>query len=127
MTNYKTLEKGIALYLTIVILSILTTTVLALADITTTQIRVIYTVGQSVKAFYTADAGMEQALEDRDNPLPSFSGFLDLNSNGVQDQNQDGFFEVSSMTGGGGCQADNFCLISTGRFRNIKRTIITEY
>lgn len=127
MANHKLKERGVTLYLAIVILSVLTTAVLALADIVTTQIRVIFTAGQSVKAFYAADAGMEQALQDRDNPAPSFSGWLDLNNNSIRETNQDSFFDVSSKPKGGECKADNFCIVSTGRFRNIKRAIITEY
>ena len=108
-------------------MSVLTTAILALAGITTTQLKVIFTAGNSVSAFFAADAGMEMALKDRESPQASYSGWLDLNGNGSFDSNYDGSFVVSAVPNGGSCQADNFCITSQGSFRNIKRAIRAEY
>jgi len=129
MTNDKLQikESGVALYLTIVALSILTAAVLALSGIVVSQIKVVFTAGYSVKAFFAADVGMERALKDRQNPSISYSGWLDLNGNGIQDNNFDSFYEVTTRAAGGQCTADNFCLWSQGSFRNIKRRIEVKY
>lgn len=55
-------QKGVSLYLTIVILSVLTACLLTLIGISISQIKIIYALGHSVTAFYAADTGIEQAL-----------------------------------------------------------------
>ena len=121
-------QKGVALYITIVIMSVLTTAILALSGIMTTQLKVIFTAGNSVNAFFAADAGIEMALTDRNSPQPTYTGYLDLNGNGSFDPNFDASFVVSAAPkGGSSCVADNFCITSQGSFRNIKRAIRAEY
>lgn len=55
-------KKGISLYLTLVVLSVLMTCLLTLVGIFISQIKIIWTLGDSVTAFYAADTGIEQAL-----------------------------------------------------------------
>jgi Tfp pilus assembly protein PilX len=61
-TNPKKFQKGVSLYLTIVILSVLTAALLALVGISVSQIKVTYSLGNSVIAFYAADTGIEEIL-----------------------------------------------------------------
>ena len=56
------MEKGISLYLAVVILAILTSTVLGLVVLLTDQIKIFSSLGDSVIAFYAADAGVEHSL-----------------------------------------------------------------
>ena len=60
-TNYKT-QKGVSLYLTIAILTVLTAALLALIGISVSQLKVIWTLSDSVIAFYGADSGIERVL-----------------------------------------------------------------
>ncbi len=120
-------KQGVALYLTMLALAILTGSVLALSGIVVSQMKTIFTAGYSVKAFFAADAGIEQALQDRQAPLLNYSGWLDLNGNSVFDLNQDASYSATSSPAGGQCTADNFCIWSQGIFRNIKRRIEVKY
>lgn len=62
MSNTKQNQRGVSLYLTIVIVSVLTAALLALVSISASQIKIIWTTGDSVKAFYGADTGIERLL-----------------------------------------------------------------
>lgn len=57
-------QKGIALYLSIVILAIILAMVLGLGAILFSQIKTIRGMGSSVVALYAADAGIEEVLDD---------------------------------------------------------------
>jgi len=56
------MEKGISLYLAVVILAILTSAVLGLVVLLTGQIKIFSPLGDSVIAFYAADTGVEHSL-----------------------------------------------------------------
>ena len=56
------MKKGVSLYITILILSILTATLLSLVSISISQIKIIWATGNSVRAFFAADSGIEEAL-----------------------------------------------------------------
>jgi len=60
-TKYKN-QRGVSLYLTIVILSVLTAAILTMVNISISQIKVIQTLSDSVIAFYGADSGIERVL-----------------------------------------------------------------
>ena len=62
MSFTKKNQKGVSLYLTIVILSVLTASLLTLISLSVSQIKVIYKIGDSVVAFYAADSGAERLL-----------------------------------------------------------------
>ena len=55
-------EEGVTLYLTIVVISVLTGAFLMMIGISLTQIETIWTLGDSVSAFYAADTGIEHSL-----------------------------------------------------------------
>ena len=120
-------QKGLSLYLTIIILSVLTTAILALVSISVSQIKIILTLGDSVTAFYAADTGIEEVLVERASPDP-ISGYLDLNDNGGPDDNQDSFYDVTvKIKTDPGCSAANYCIKSIGRYKNTKRAIEINY
>lgn len=69
-------NKGVSLYLTILILAILLSSVLTLSGILTNQMKVIFNLGDAVTAFSAADAGIEQALYNiRRLEVPGDTGF----------------------------------------------------
>jgi hypothetical protein len=61
------MEKGISLYLAVVIISILLAIVLGLGAILFYQLQMTKEIGNSVVAFYGADTGIERALYDEIN------------------------------------------------------------
>jgi Tfp pilus assembly protein PilX len=127
MSPTKKFQKGVSLYLTIVILSVLTAAFLSLVTISVSQIRIIWTLGHSIVAFYAADSGIEEMLKDRESPNPSYSGYLDLNGNGTPDNNEDAFYEVTVTASGSNCSAQNYCVKSVGRYKKTKRAIEIKY
>lgn len=108
-------NSGIALYLTIVILSVFTTVVLTLANISVSQIKISWMAGDSIKAFFSADTGVEQALYNirkLDNPADIAKTVLSNNASYVVD--------IDSTPSGA-------TIISSGAFRNVRRAIKAEY
>ena len=57
-------QKGISLFLTIIVLSVVLGIVLGLSTILVGQMKTLQTMGDSVIAFYAADAGVEEVLRD---------------------------------------------------------------
>ena len=55
-------QKGVVLYLTIMVLSVLTASLLALISLAVSQIKIIWTAADSINAFYAADSGIEEVL-----------------------------------------------------------------
>jgi len=114
--TYNIEQKGISLYLTIVVIGVLTTALLALITISVSQIKIIWTLGDSAVAFYAADTGIERVLyaiyQEGYSPttlnecLPAYSDSL----NGAQYQVC--VSDISTST-----------IWSTGSYKNTKRRI----
>jgi len=62
--NKKIFQRGISLYLAIIVLAIVLAAALGLAAILVGQIKIIRGMGNSVVAFYAADTGIEQVLKE---------------------------------------------------------------
>lgn len=107
-------ERGVSLYLTIVILTILSTVLLTLVGISISQIKVIWTLGDSVVAFYAADSGIEQALY-RIRREGNFDNFSDGFSNGAS-------FNVTVTV-----LPEETTVKSIGSFRDTKRALEAKY
>jgi len=105
-------NKGASLYFVIVILAVLTTSLLSLLNFSLSQIKVIWSVGDSVNAFYAADSGIEQGLYRlrQEGNFDNFSGVLGEAS-----------YQVS-ITSGDGTTVD-----SIGLYHNTKRGIEINY
>jgi len=116
-------------------MGILLAIALGVSTILFAQIRMIRGIGNSVIAFSAADTGMERALYDRAFPQSSYSGFLDLNNNGIQDNDDSSYNVTVTQPRDGGasgipededCSALYFCIKSIGKFEDIKRAIEVE-
>ncbi len=105
--------RGVSLYLTLVILSVLTVALLALVNLSVSQIRIISTAGNSVAAFFAADTGIEYSLYRvrKEDNLESFSGVLGESSYDV-------VISITSAT---------TTIQSIGGFRNTRRAIEAKY
>ena len=115
-------EKGLALYLAVVIMTIILAMVLGVSTILVGQIRTIQKIENSVIALYGADTGIERELKEN-NPI----------GNVTTDSMDLGGGEVVTYTvtkigqGSGECPLSvSYCLESVGEYREIKRAIRIE-
>ncbi|MBU3942977.1 hypothetical protein KKA24_03275 [Patescibacteria group bacterium] len=106
-------QKGVSLYISIMIMAIILSIVLGVTTILLGQLKVIKGIENSVVAFYAAETGIEQVLMNRVAPV---------NLNGALSNGATYNVDVSS-----GCGAANFCIKSVGNFRNAQRTIQITY
>lgn len=111
-------NRGVSLYLAVLIMAILLAMALGLSTIFLGQIRVIRGMGYSVIAFYAADAGIEMILTQRTNPVPIPETLL---SNGSAYQ------VIVTAAGTGNCQALNYCIKSLGTYKETSRAIEIIY
>jgi len=108
-------ESGVALYLTIVILSVFTAVVFTLTGISISQIKITWMAGDSVKAFFAADTGVEQALFN------------------IRKQNDFGNIAKTPLNNGASYTVDivfsttTATIQSKGEFRSARRTIEAKY
>ncbi|MCL5010590.1 MAG: hypothetical protein M1127_00015 [Patescibacteria group bacterium] len=107
-------QKGTSLYLTMVVLSALTATLLALVNIAIVQNKIIVAGGNSVVAFFAADAGIEQSLyQIRKQELPGDVPETVLGQ---------AKYSVVAQT-----QGEQTIVRSQGFFRNVTRAIEAIY
>ncbi len=95
MNNLK--EKGISLYLAVVIMSILIAVISGIGTILFYQMNILKDMGDSVVAFYAADTGIERGLYDEAQCLVSSSSTC-LSNNCRKDSNGDGFCDGVSLS-----------------------------
>lgn len=115
-------QKGISLYLTLIVMALLLAMVLGLSAILVRQIEMMRRIGDSVIALSAADSGIERALYDGLSPRPYYSGYLNGSSYKVK---------VTQPLGGNirgiprdpNCPASLLCIRSVGKFRDVKRAI----
>ena len=121
-------QKGVSLYLAIVIMSILSAVALGLISLSIGRIKMVTGLENSVMSFYAANTGIEEMLMDRNAPTSTYSGYLDLNNNGTDDPNEDSFYDVTVAEAiDPSCDANNYCVKSIGRYRDTKRVIEINY
>ena len=105
-------RKGVSLYFTVILLSVILTIALGLTNILISQMKGFHGLGESAKAFYAADSGVEKALlhcgED------GYSATKTLNN--------DSSYNVIQS-----CQSNNCTIDSSGTFSRSKRRIEVNY
>lgn len=111
-------QKGVALFLVVMIISIILAIGMGLNTIVIQQNRMMTEIGNSVIAFYAADNGIEEimALD-----TPTAGNFEYELSNGAESQ------VTVSPEGSPGCEAINFCIKSIGTYGKTKRAIEIQY
>ncbi len=111
-------QKGVALYLALLIMAILLSIGLALSVILMGQMRMIKGMGDSVIAFYAADTGIEKALyklfKEGTCPPCSFTGIIGEAS-----------YSVTGYSPGSDCPSPNqyYCIKSVGIYKGTRRSI----
>jgi len=126
--NYK--NRGVSLYLSIVIITILLAVVLGLSAILAKQIKMIRGMENSVTAFYAAESGIEWILNFRanlqqqqaNNCNESHPCFLSLPNS----EKAEYYIEIKPKDAPN-CSADNYCLISHGSYKDTARAIQVDY
>ena len=99
-------------------MTVLLSIALGLSSIFLGQTKMMREMGYSVIAFYAADAGIEEILINRDNPVDIPETIL---ANGAK-------YQVLVVVGGtGDCLADNFCIKSLGEYQETRRAIEIQY
>ncbi len=112
-------QKGASLYLALMVMTIMLSIALGLSSIFIGQTKMIKQMGNSVIAFYAADAGVEKVLLTRANPVSIPETPL---SNGAT-------YQVTVTVGGtGGCPlGNNYCIKSVGSYLETRRAIEIIY
>ncbi|MFH0739916.1 MAG: pilus assembly PilX N-terminal domain-containing protein [bacterium] len=112
-------QKGIILYVVLLIISVFMAVVLTLATVSLSQIRIAWQAGDSVKAFAAADTGVERALYNIRNADP-----LDTSDIGVTGMPISGANYSVDITITGPTTAT---IQSKGEFKKSRRTIEAKY
>jgi len=117
-------QRGVSLYISIVITVIILAIVLGVTTILVGQLKTVRGIEHSVIAFYAAEAGIEKVLNTaREAPYdPSgLDGDSHTLSNGAT------FTIEVRVSTAPGCNANNFCIKSRGNYRDAQRTIQVTY
>lgn len=131
MFNHK--EKGVSIFFTLIIMGILLSTVLGLGAILLGQIKTMEGMGNSVKALYAADTGIEKALND-DPPIDYFSSTIDGAYYEVwvkccKNEESTCYLEANEcesiyfLEEDENCEGHYFCYESKGSYRETRRAI----
>ena len=114
-------QGGVSLYLTLMIVATLLSVALGISAIFLGQIETIRIMGNSVLAFYAADAGIEKVLMGRSNPSSNCTEVSPCAlGNGAE-------YHIIIQTPGPNCLATNYCITSVGSYKETKRAIEVSY
>jgi len=119
-------EKGVSLYLALMITAVLLAIGLGISTIIISQMKMIRGMEYSVIALHAADTGIERALyglykEGATFPF-AYSGCIDLNGNAFCDP-EEPTYSVDGIAPGPNCTASNYCLKSVGTYKETRRAI----
>ena len=109
-------QKGVSLYIAIMIIAILLAIVLGTGAILLGQLKTIKGMENSIAAFYAADSGIEKVLMDRDNPNTG-AGHYDGSVG-------DATYQITVLVASA---PDNFYIRSVGEYKGTKRAIEVVY
>lgn len=125
MLKYLNTQKGIAIYLALIVMFILLSIGLGLSTLLVGQIRIIRGMGLSVVAIYAADTGIERELKEKNPTGTTYSGYLDLNNNGIQDADDSTYTVKVLDPGADGCPSTRVsqCIQSLGAYKGVRRAI----
>ncbi len=118
-------QKGSALFFTILILSIFLSLALSLGALVAVRLNTLTGIGNSIIAFYAADAGVEKMLKQAiiDGTFNGLSESLDGANYVVQIKCNSASSDCGSVPQSSDCDANLFCIKSTGTYKGAKRAI----
>ena len=116
-------QKGIALYLSIIIMVILLAIVLGMSTILLGQFKIIKDMENSVIAFYAAETGIEMVLDNRLDLVSFINTCPEASPCSVGDAE----YYVDIVFTGPECSASNVCIKSVGTYKNAVRALQASY
>lgn len=116
------MNKGISLYIAVVIMAILLAVVLAMSAILVGHLKITRDIENSVLAFYAADSGIEEVLMVRTSPASSC-----IQSNPCPLDNGASYYVEITDSGAGDCLANNYCVMAVGSYKGVSRAIEIQY
>jgi len=129
-------NKGSALLYTVLLLAILLTVIFGLSTLISAQFRIMTSAGNSVIAFYAADAGVERMIYEVivKNTWPSDPFQLEGSFSNTAtyivtircQQHADFNKECGGIPIDTSCSATNFCIKSTGTYKDAKRALMVN-
>lgn len=125
-------EKGISLYFTILILSILTAIGIGLSVIIFSQIQMTRGIGNSVIALHAADSGVEIAIYDLYKGVPqSYYGPVLLSNGALFEarvyQPIGSPCQIGGIPESNNCRANCYCIKSIGTYQGVKRALEASF
>jgi len=115
-------QKGISIYLTIIMMAVLLAIVLGLATVIISGSKMSRNLNYSVKAFHAADTGIEKALYD----IKASAGVCDdSSSDGSFDTDYN--YDVTMTNSGGDCSNVGTSITSSGQYLTVKRKIEVSF
>ena len=108
-------QKGIVLYIVLLIVAVFTTITLTLTGVSISQTKIAWQAGESVKAFTGADSGVEKALYNI-RKLDDFSNISKTTLSNGESYTVDIVFTPTTAT-----------IQSKGEYRDSRRTIEAKY
>ncbi|MBI4101529.1 MAG: hypothetical protein HY443_01015 [Candidatus Nealsonbacteria bacterium] len=112
----KNSERGVTVYLSLMIMSILLTLALGISAISFGQAQTFKEMGNSVFSFYAAEAGIERTLFELSRGAEVGTQFSANFENGAS-------YVADIIPPGGNCSALNLCVKSVGSYKTTKRAI----
>jgi len=109
-------QRGVSMMFAVLIMSFILSIALGISIVLIRQVKVMREAGYSVVAFYAANSGIEEIL------------FL-FNPDGIPETALNGAtYEVSvNASTTPGCNAPNWCITSTGSYKDTRRAIEIRY
>ncbi len=121
-------EKGVSLYLALIIMGAVLALALGISTILVTQMKTTKEIGDSVVAFYAADTGIERALFEDNGISTDIDDFLDFNGNAEKDDDEPGYKVKGLNPGDENCSTEvSFCMKSVGTFKQTQRALLVSF
>lgn len=114
-------QSGVSLYLALMIMAMLLSISLGISSIFLGQTKTIRIMGNSVSAFYAADAGIEEVLKQRSSPSSTCT-----EASPCTLDNGSAYYLII-QTPGENCTANNFCITSIGIYKETRRALEIMY
>ena len=118
-------ERGAALYLAILVLTVLMTVAFGIGAVLFRQVELLGGIGDSVAAFYAAETGLEKILYDDKqgiNIVTDCAGPTGCTGSLANSAT----YKVIVSPGGGGCAGFFYCADTEGTFEQATRAISIE-
>lgn len=117
-------QKGVSVYITVVIMSILLSVSLGLSSIIVGGAKMVMNLGDSVKAFHAADTGVEKALYCIKVGPTCVAAQTCANTSNTFSA---GYGWTITITGSGDCLSAGTSIKSLGTYKTTKRKVEASY